>query len=519
MPVLTCPKCGRQVEKGAFACPRDGTLILHDSSEGNSERTVMAFSPPEPTEEKTQVNPNREGVKLSSPVKAWPRASTKGPARPATPPAPARPQAARAPEPTTSPTREAYESKTAMAQSPAIPSGARDPLIGTRVGDYLVEALIGEGGVGLVYRATQPDIGKTVALKVLRNEVAENPDEMRRLLAEAKAVNAIRHSGIIDVFGFNKLPNGQQYIVMEFLEGSPLDEVIDQSAPLPLTEVIDTLDEVLAALAAAHRAGVVHRDLKPNNIFKARRPDGTRYMKLLDFGLAKEGSVQGGSVAQTRIHMAVGTPEYIAPEQACGMPVSPKTDLYALGVVAFEMLTGVRPFISDNPLELLAMHVENPAPSLNSRGAEMPDEVESLVKSLLAKDPKDRPASADAVRASLAAIRKNQQPTMVRPARTGVIPDASLADRPTNPAPSRPAQSAALKPAPAKVGGSGKAIGALLLLALLGAGGAWLFVRYQHHLPPFGSAATTPAPGTAPAPVDTPAPESAPAPGTAPAPE
>jgi serine/threonine-protein kinase len=491
MPSLTCPKCGREVEDGAFACPRDGTLILGEGGEGTSDRTVMARAPTDPEEDRTQV-----GTKVPVAPKPAPRPPAKAPGKAATPTAPAR-------EPATNVTREALESKTMMSQVQVIPSNARDPLIGTRVGDYLVEAVIGEGGVGLVYRATQPDIGKTVALKVLRHEVAENPDEIKRLLAEAKAVNAIRHRGIIDVFGFGKLKNGQQYIVMEFLEGAPLDEVIDKSAPLPLGEVIDMLDEVLAALAAAHRAGVVHRDLKPNNIFRARHPDGTQYMKLLDFGLAKEGSVQGSAVAQTRIHMAVGTPEYIAPEQACGMPVSPKTDLYALGVVTFEMLTGSRPFISANPLELLAMHVEEPAPTMASRGADLPEELEALIQSLLAKEPKDRPASADAVREALSAIKRNygEQATRVGPSKTGVIPNASLADRPTNPETAKPSSKPAsksvrkspAKEAPAaKSGGGGTAVIVLLLLALLGAGGAWLFVRYQSHLPPFAAAGAPP---------------------------
>ncbi|MHB8873474.1 MAG: serine/threonine-protein kinase [Myxococcaceae bacterium] len=465
---------------GTFACPRDGTLILSNEGGGSSDRTVMAFGLTGLEDERTSVNQPKGGT---------PKPPAK-PARPQKAPNP-RPAAARLPEAATIATREALDVKTAMTPSLKLPPAARDPLIGTRVGDYLVESLIGEGGVGLVYRATQTDIGKAVAIKVLRDEVAENPDEVKRLLAEAKAVNAIRHRGIIDVFGFGKLKNGQQYIVMEFLEGSPLDEVIDQHAPMPVPEVIAILDEVLSALGAAHKAGVVHRDLKPNNIFHATQPDGTKYVKLLDFGLAKQGSTGGGAVAQTRIHMAVGTPEYIAPEQACGLPVSPKTDLYALGVVAFEMLTGGRPFNSRNPLELLALHVEQAPPSMGSRGAELPDALEGLVQRLLAKDAAKRPESAEAVREALAGIRRDlgEQATRVRPARAaGVVPDKGLAERATAPSMAAGMTTAKVKH-PGKGGGGGKVLLVLLVLALLGAGGAWLFLRYRANLPPFDGAA------------------------------
>ena len=304
-----------------------------------------------------------------------------------------------------------------------------DPLIGLKLGEYELRSRIGVGGMGLVYDGIQPLIGKRVAVKVLRPELAHSSEQVARLLAEARAVNAIRHRGIIDIFGFGQLPDGRQYIVMEYLDGQPLDAILAEKGRLPVPEALSLLDEVLAALGAAHGAGVVHRDLKPSNIFLVRQPDGTRYVKLLDFGLAKRGEGPTVRTAQTRTDMVVGTPEYMAPEQARGQSVGPMTDLYAMGVVTFEIITGRLPFIGSSPVDLLMKHVEARPPRPSEFVPDLPPAVDAFILQMLTKDPETRPGSADALRQHLSKLRRTLRATRTNP----------TAPAPVEPAPPKPA--------------------------------------------------------------------------------
>ncbi|WP_434301248.1 serine/threonine-protein kinase [Corallococcus exiguus] len=304
-----------------------------------------------------------------------------------------------------------------------------DPLIGLKLGEYELRSRIGVGGMGLVYDGIQPLIGKRVAVKVLRPELAHSSEQVARLLAEARAVNAIRHRGIIDIFGFGQLPDGRQYIVMEYLDGQPLDAILAEKGRLPVPEALSLLDEVLAALGAAHGAGVVHRDLKPSNIFLVRQPDGTRYVKLLDFGLAKRGEGPTVRTAQTRTDMVVGTPEYMAPEQARGQSVGPMTDLYAMGVVTFEIITGRLPFIGSSPVDLLMKHVEARPPRPSEFVPDLPPAVDAFILQMLTKDPETRPNSADALRQHLSKLRRTLRATRTNP----------TAPAPVEPAPPKPA--------------------------------------------------------------------------------
>ncbi|WP_415835821.1 serine/threonine-protein kinase, partial [Corallococcus soli] len=307
-----------------------------------------------------------------------------------------------------------------------------DPLIGLKLGEYELRSRIGVGGMGLVYDGIQPLIGKRVAVKVLRPELAHSSEQVARLLAEARAVNAIRHRGIIDIFGFGQLPDGRQYIVMEYLDGQPLDAILAEKGRLPVTEALALLEEVLAALGAAHGAGVVHRDLKPSNIFLVRQPDGSRYVKLLDFGLAKRGEGPTGRTAQTRTDMVVGTPEYMAPEQARGQSVGPMTDLYAMGVVTFEMITGRLPFIGSSPVDLLMKHVEARPPRPSEFVSDLPPAVDAFILQMLTKDPETRPNSADVLRQHLTRLRRTLRATRTNP----------TAPAPTEESPPRPSAAA-----------------------------------------------------------------------------
>jgi len=247
-----------------------------------------------------------------------------------------------------------------------------------------------------------------VAIKVLQQELARDPDHMQRLASEARAVSAIHHRGIVDIFGFGQLPDGRQYLVMELLHGRPLDLILHERAPLPAAEALEVLEEIADALHAAHRVGVIHRDLKPSNVFLAEPAHGPRYVKLLDFGLAKRAAKPGGTTPQTRASMMVGTPQYMAPEQARGEEVGPATDLYALGVVAFEMVTGVLPFGGATPFEVAYKHVKEAPPRPSSVTPGIAPQLEAMILALLEKDPSRRPGSALELRDAFARLRKSE---------------------------------------------------------------------------------------------------------------
>lgn len=299
---------------------------------------------------------------------------------------------------------------TVLNSLPSIPERTetgKDRLIGAKVGDYVVEARLGSGGMGVVYRGTHPVIGKAVAIKVLQREISRDPDHVRRLVSEARSVNAIRHRGIVDIFGFGELPDGRPYLVMELLDGVPLDQLVEHEAPLAPAAVIPLLLEVADALSAAHKVGVIHRDLKPSNVFMVTPQHGPRYVKLLDFGLAKQAEDPGGATPQTRASVMVGTPHYIAPEQARGESVSPATDLYSLGAMAFELLTRRPPFEGPSAIEIIYHHLKAQAPRPSSVVRGIPRALDQLVLRLMEKDPARRPSSAEEVRAELLAIQSS----------------------------------------------------------------------------------------------------------------
>ncbi|WP_158627255.1 serine/threonine-protein kinase [Corallococcus sp. AB045] len=358
-----------------------------------------------------------------------------------------------------------------------------DPLLSSQIGDFTVEERIGAGGMGVVYRATHSLIGKQAAIKVLRAELV-SPRVHERLLVEARAVNAIRHPGIIDIFGFGKLPDGRPYVVMELLEGRPLSELLSDQKRLDVPTVLWMLDQILSALGAAHRAGVVHRDLKPANVFMVEPPNAAPTIKLVDFGIAK--LLENRESPTTLDGSVLGTPEFMAPEQIRGGTVGPATDLYALGIMAFQMLTGARPFQGD-PVQVLFAHVDRIPPLPSSRAEGIPPELDTLVLQLLAKDPALRPPSAEAVQQQLQRVpTESRTQTFARP--PGLKPKAST-QRPApvpKPAAARVATRAPVVVADAEDSGTetlqtlrrparlGWMLGGAALLVGLGAGAWWL---------------------------------------------
>jgi serine/threonine-protein kinase len=259
------------------------------------------------------------------------------------------------------------------------------------LGEYRIEGLIGQGGMGTVYAAVHPVIGKRAAIKILNKELCADPQSVERFLDEARVVNEIGHRNIVDIFAFGETPDGRNYLIMEFLRGQTLGALI-ATRRLILPEVCAVLRSLAHALEAAHAKGVIHRDLKPDNVFLVE--DHDRWLvKLLDFGIAKL-SRQDRRIERTATGAMIGTPQYIAPEQAKGRAIDHRVDIYSLGCVTYELLTGRGPFVADNPMEIVAKHLmEAPVPP--SSLAAVPDELDKLVLAMLAKDAAHRPSLAE----------------------------------------------------------------------------------------------------------------------------
>ncbi len=277
-----------------------------------------------------------------------------------------------------------------------------DPIIGQTIGNYLVTQKLGEGGMGAVYLAEHPHIGKKVALKVLHSEFASNPEVVSRFFHEAKAVNDIQHPNIVDIIDYGVLQHGNDrlvYFIMEYLAGTTLSHLIRAEAPLPPERAFAIGLQVADALAASHRCQIVHRDLKPDNIILGQRGRERDFVKLLDFGIAKLTGDQPGS-RRTRTGIVMGTPAYMSPEQCDGRgQVDHRTDIYALGIVLYEMLTGRVPFLGEGYGEILVQHLTQP-PTRPSQFRVLPPHVEAVVLKALEKRPELRyPTMEDMMRA------------------------------------------------------------------------------------------------------------------------
>jgi serine/threonine-protein kinase len=271
---------------------------------------------------------------------------------------------------------------------------------GTLLGDWRVEAKIGEGGMGTVYAASHDLIGKRAALKVIRAEHCTDPGAAARLLQEARVVNQISHKNIVDIFYAGELADGRPFLVMELLSGKTLSDRLAEGR-LPSIEAIEVLLQVCAALGAAHSHGVIHRDLKPDNIVLAETHGGT-VVKLLDWGIAKLTAPDAASA--TGCGTLIGTPRYIAPEQARGKRVGEKTDIYSLGAIAYELFLESPPFTADNVADLLAAHLREPVVPPREVWPEIPEELDRLLLAMLAKEPAERPPLDDVV-ATLSRVR------------------------------------------------------------------------------------------------------------------
>jgi serine/threonine protein kinase len=284
-----------------------------------------------------------------------------------------------------------------------LPESQPDPELaaGTSVGEYQVEGKIGQGAFGSVWKATHPLIGKVVAIKVLARRYSVDPEIVSRFVAEARAVNQIRHRNIIDIFSFGQLSDGRHYYVMEYLDGEPLDAYIERAGRLSLAEALPILRGIARALDAAHGKGIAHRDLKAENVFLATDADGGAFPKLLDFGIAKLLAPDDQHKHKTRTGTPVGTPYYMSPEQCRGRDVDHRTDFYAFGVLTHLLLTGAYPFDGGDHMSILIAQLQDAPPAASSLAPELPAAIDDAIAWLLAKDPANRPPT---MRAAMAAL-------------------------------------------------------------------------------------------------------------------
>lgn len=369
-------------------------------------------------------------------------------------------------------------------------------------GRYRLLSPLGAGGMGVVYLAEHLGLRKSVAVKLLRGELSREPTFARRFEQEAIAASQIGHEHIVNVTDLGRTPTGELYYVMELLEGESLGALLLREHFLPLWRAVPIVTQVCRALEAAHARGIIHRDVKPQNVMLLQRQERADFVKVVDFGISKVMQAQPGA-GLTEAGAILGTAHYMAPEQASGGTVDAQADVYSVGVLTYEVCTGSLPFRGDNTFATLLQHLEATAepPSRRRPDLGLPPKLDALVLSALAKDPAARP-SLEAFRAGLEALAPGRAPLQLKP-----------------PAPPAPASAAdplaptvvstrSLEPAP-RGGRGGRLVGGVGALLLLGGVGLW------------AATSRTPAPAVEPpvAPVAAPEPSKEPTPTPAPATE
>src|SRR6187549_1136949 len=285
-----------------------------------------------------------------------------------------------------------------------------DKFVGkTLPGGHHILDLISVGGMGRVYRAQQSALGRTVAVKIIHPHLLSDENSALRFMTEARAASQLNHPNSVAVFDFGRTDDGQPYLVMEFLRGKDLARVAYEEGPLPFTRIVEVLRQALAALSEAHDLGIVHRDLKPENIILEPLRRGGDFVKVVDFGLAKlKADAQTPSVTSPGI--VCGTPDYMAPEQGRGDAIDGRSDLYSVGVILFQLLTGRLPYEAESPTQVVMMHLTIPVPDPRQVAPErvIPEPLVAVVFRAMSKDSRDRYQDAaefsEALRSALTVI-------------------------------------------------------------------------------------------------------------------
>ncbi len=283
-----------------------------------------------------------------------------------------------------------------------------DPIIGLVLdGRYKVESLIGQGAAGSVYKGYQEVIGREVAIKILHDYLVSDDEFNRRFIQEAKASSRLSHPNIITIYDFGVIPKvNRPYIVMDFLQGTSLADLIIENKRLDYKMALPIFVGVAQALGEAHRHNIVHRDIKPENIVLVERGDDPMFPILVDFGIARIAQEETDGNRITKTGTVCGSPTYMSPEQCINSRVGPSSDIYSLGIVIFEALTGEVPFLSEQVVKVMSMHLSNPAPKINQMGLDVkfPVQLEALIDKMLAKDPNSRYKTMDEVADALIEI-------------------------------------------------------------------------------------------------------------------
>ncbi|MBI5609090.1 MAG: protein kinase, partial [Deltaproteobacteria bacterium] len=302
---------------------------------------------------------------------------------------------------------------------------AVDPLLGSTVGGrYEILGQIGAGGFGAVYKARHTATRDIVAVKVLHAGTQSDQEMAARFIREAQATSALKHPNTVRVFDFGELPSGGMYLAMEFLDGRPLSSFLEKEGPLEWQRLVHIAVQVLKSLSEAHSRGLVHRDLKPDNIFLQRVHGENDFVKVLDFGIAKTvGDQQTAEL--TGAGVIIGTPAYMSPEQARGKGVDARTDLYAMGSILFEGLTGMPPFPGESPIDMLLRRLTEPPPHPRTAlRRPCPNPLADAVFRAIQTDAADRFASADEMAAALQGVLDGERQTAVTERREAVLPKA-----------------------------------------------------------------------------------------------
>mgnify|MGYP000983747993 CR=1 FL=1 len=379
---------------------------------------------------------------------------------------------------------------------------AIDPMLGQVVGGrFEIQSRIGAGGMGIVYKARQIGIDRTVAVKMLLRELAGDEKVVKRFKIEALAVSRLNHPNTIRIFDFGQTDDGTLYFAMEYLDGVALEEALRRDHAFPARRAMHVLRQMASSLVEAHEKGIVHRDLKPDNVFLTRVGEDQDFVKVLDFGVAKLREADKRQGTMTQAGTIFGTPRYMSPEQCRSMGVDHRADLYALGVIAYEMLVGHPPFDAENPLAILIQHVQEPPKplALARPDVEVPEDVEALVMKCLEKSPERRFQHASDLVAAIAEVEAKMQGRFERVVYVQgprVLPEmARLAETPTV------ASEFPLAP-PRRRWGAWIAAAALVVAAGAGAG-LWASGVLAPEPPPAVEA--TPAPVAPPPPAEPPA--------------
>jgi tRNA A-37 threonylcarbamoyl transferase component Bud32 len=466
---MKCVKCGNALEAGARFCGACGTqqpgAVIPQASVRTGAKTLFQGSSSVPVVKAPDAP--KPAAPIAVPEKKGPVSSAMSFAATIAPgsvemKAIAPPPAVTA-RPAPTPAKPAATTPVSKLPPPAADNDLTGKLLNNR---YLVEDKLGEGGFGAVYRATQTQMNRKVALKVLHAKMAKDPQVLGRFKREAQASSLLRAPHTVQVYDFDQSPDGIMYLAMEILQGRSLHAILAQDGPIPSARMYGVMDGIADSLGEAHGQGIVHRDIKPENIYLETRPTPD-FVKVLDFGIAKivSGEGLGGSTgpALTAAGQTLGTLEYMSPEQLMGAQLDGRSDLYALGILSYEMVTGSLPFSAKTPGEMITFHLKTmpPPPSQARPDLGIPPLLDQVILKLLAKKKDDRYRDTTELRADLARLQRGESGATQAP---GVVVAPS---QPSRNAPSTDRVPAMAPPPTVQPGASGGGVsrGTIFLVA------------------------------------------------------